>query len=111
MKNGIYDVCLTGPSASCDTVLVLSGTSLNGGGSVYLCQGRLVDTRGTLTGSLTLTKRNPATPTLLGRFKTVILLVTGSCDPHNGTFQIEARGGGHHMIQVDGRGRYLAPLK
>ena len=111
MKNGIYNVCLNGQSGSSETVLVLSGTTLNGGGTEYLCQGHLVETQGALTGSLTIIKRNPASAPLLGRFKTVVLLVTGSGDPHNGTFQIEARGGGHHMIKIDILGRYLAPLE
>lgn len=110
MKNGIYNVCLNGPSASCDTILVLSGSTLNGGGTEYLCQGRLVEIQGTLTGSLTIIKRNPASAPLLGRFKTVNLLLTGSNNPHNGTFTLEAQGGGHHMIKIDIEGHYLAPL-
>jgi len=106
MKNGIYNVCLNGPSASCDTILVLSAS----GGTEYLCQGRLVEIQGTLTGSLTIIKRNPASASLLGRFKSVSLLVTGSNDPQNETFTLEAQGGGHHMIKIDIQGRYLAPL-
>ena len=110
MKDGIYNVCLTGSSASTDTVLVLSGSTLNGGGTEYLCQGRIVETQGVLTGSLTIIKRDPASTPLLGRFKTVLLLLTGNNDPQNRTFQLQARGGGHTMINIDIEGRYLAPL-
>ena len=111
MKDGIYNARLTGPTASSDTVLVLSGSTLNGGGSEYLCQGRLVETQEVLTGSLTIIKRDPASTPLLGRFKTVVLLLTGNNDPQNGTFQIQAQGGGHTMINIDIEGRYLAPLR
>jgi hypothetical protein len=106
LQNGIYEFHITFP-ASLSTIMVLSGQKLHGGCDDYLFRGRVTEQGGEVSGSLEVLKRNPEGPAVLGRFKTVVLLLTGTVGPDGG-LRWQAVGGGHHVINLEGKGRFLA---
>ena len=109
MQNGIYEFTITSP-ASLSAIMVLSETGLHGGSDDYLFRGRVTREGDRVSGSLEVIKRTPEGPTLLGRFKTVVLLLTGTVDAE-GVPSWQAIGGGHHVISLQGTGRFLAGLE
>ncbi|HKK33824.1 MAG TPA: GrlR family regulatory protein [Desulfomicrobiaceae bacterium] len=108
MQKGIYEFTITSP-ATLSAVMVLSETGLHGGCDDYLFKGRVVREGEKVSGTLEVIKRTSEGPALLGRFKTVVLLLTGTID-ENGVLSWQAIGGGHHVINLQGEGGFLVGL-
>jgi len=108
LQNGIYEFTISTP-ATLSAIMVLSESGLHGGSGDYLFRGRVAQEGDTVSGSMEVVKRTPEGPALLGRFKTVVLLLTGTVD-ENGVLSWQAIGGGHHVINLQGEGRFLVGL-
>ena len=110
MENGIYHLRLNSGDGEDSGVVVITGGSLNGGSGTYLYQGRLSLKRTTLSGSIEIRKWNRETPALLGPFKEVTLAVEGQVGPKKRSFSFIGRFAGHHVVRIEAKGFYLAPL-
>lgn len=110
MENGIYRLEVFSAGEGCGGVVVIRENFVNGGGDAYLYLGRLTVEKRLLGGSFTIRKWNEEEPSLLGLFKEVAISVSGEYNPDSGSFRFEGRARGHHAINFEMKGRFLAPL-
>ena len=107
MQDGAYRLRVDGADSSEEGVAVISRGVVDGGGPVYAWQGRLNEEDGAVRGELCFRKWNPQAPPGLGMFKTASLGVEGRVSPDGDSFDLEARGHGHHVIRLRVRGQRI----
>ena len=107
MQDGVYWLCVDGAESSEEGVAVIRRGVVDGGGSAYAWQGRLNEEDGIVRGELCFRKWNPQAPPGLGMFKTASLGVEGRVSPDGDSFDLEARGHGHHVIRLRVRGQRI----
>ena len=110
MQDGVYWLRVDGAGSSEEGIALISRGVVDGGGSAYVWQGRLVEVEGVVRGELCFRKWSQQAPPALGMFKTASLGVKGKRDPASGSFELEAHGHGHHVIRLRLRGLRIGEL-
>jgi hypothetical protein len=108
MENGIYQIRLSSGEHCVEGIVVVHDNAINGGGGGYYCRGMVSQEDQVLSGRMVIRKWDDEAYHELGVFKEVSVAVTGRYDPEKRSFDFQGQANGHHVIQVQATGYWIA---
>jgi hypothetical protein len=91
-------------------IAIICDNVINGGGGGYYYQGVVSQEDRVLSGRMVIKKWDHKAYHELGLFKEVSVAVAGRYDPEKRFFDLQGQANGHHVIQVQTIGHWIASL-